>query len=110
MKEQIKEMDKDIGEAIMHNSVIDIINGGFIGVNSEGIARELYDEGYRKQSEIANDIIAIIEQRMVRNIERLNGCQSDIWKVGYLAENEAYHDIKEIIEQKYGAKMKGGAE
>lgn len=50
-REQIEEMDKDIGESIMHNSVIDIINGGFIGVNSEGMARELYDAGYSKQSE-----------------------------------------------------------
>lgn len=53
MKGWVDEMDKDIGEAIMHNSVIDIIHGGFIGVNSEGIARELYDEGYRKQAWIS---------------------------------------------------------
>ncbi len=50
-KQAIEEMDKDIGEAIMHNSVVDIINGGFIGVNSEGMARELFDDGYRKQVE-----------------------------------------------------------
>lgn len=53
------------------------------------------------KAEVARDISGIIEQRMARNIERMNGCQSDIWKVGYLAENKAYQDIKEIIEQKY---------
>jgi hypothetical protein len=52
-EKQIEEMDEDIGEAIMHNSVVDIINGGFIGVNSEGMARELYDDGYRKQEWIS---------------------------------------------------------
>ena len=53
------------------------------------------------KAEIAKEIIGIIKQRMENNTERLNGCQSDIWKIGYLARKEAYLDIKEIIEQKY---------
>lgn len=49
--EQIEEMAKDIAEAINHNSAVDVIRHGLICVNSEGVTRELYDEGYRKQSE-----------------------------------------------------------
>ncbi len=51
MNKQIEEMYKDIYEAINHNAVIDVIHGGYIGVNTEGLTRELYDDGYRKQSE-----------------------------------------------------------
>ena len=102
-----KQIDKQAIEEIKDH--IDNMFGcdcAYYGVDGLAIASHLYNEGYRKQSEIADDIIAIIEQSMARNIERLNGCQSDIWKVGYLAKNEAYQDIKEIIEQR----MKGGAE
>ena len=48
---QLREIEKDIGEAITHNSVRNIINGNFIGVDVRGMARELYNEGYVKQSQ-----------------------------------------------------------
>ena len=53
------------------------------------------------KSEVAREIVGIIDQRMKVNLERLNKPQSNIWKIGYQATNEAYQDIKEIIEQKY---------
>lgn len=54
-KQAIAEMYKDVYEAISHNSVIDLIHGGFIGINTDGLTRELYDDGYRKQEWISVD-------------------------------------------------------
>lgn len=53
---QIEEMYKDVYEAINHNAVIDITHGGYIGVNTERLTKELYDDGYRKASDLARDI------------------------------------------------------
>jgi hypothetical protein len=50
-QKQIEEMAKDIAEAINHNSAVDVIRRGLICVNSEGVTRELYDEGYRKHTD-----------------------------------------------------------
>lgn len=63
-EKQIEEMYKDVGEALMHNSVVNIVNGGFIGVNSEGMARELFDADYRKQSEVAREIFAEMRKQI----------------------------------------------
>lgn len=54
-KQAIEEMANDIAEAINHNSAVDIIRRGLICVNSEGVTRELYDDGYRKQEWISVD-------------------------------------------------------
>jgi hypothetical protein len=43
-------MAKDVTEAIKHNSAVDVIRHGLICVNGDGIARELFDDSYRKQS------------------------------------------------------------
>ncbi len=86
--EHIEEMAKDIAEAIKHNSAVDVIRHGLICVNSEGITRELYDEGYRKQIE---------------------GEWLGSWDYKCSACNE-YHDIKTKHCPNCGAKMKGGAE
>lgn len=51
MKEQIEKMAKDVNEAIKHNSAVDVIRHGLICVNGDGVARELFDDGYRKQRE-----------------------------------------------------------
>lgn len=51
MNKQIEEMYKDVYKAVEHNSVIDITHGGYIGINTDGLTRELFDDGYRKQSE-----------------------------------------------------------
>ena len=53
---QIEEMYKDVYEAINHNSVIDVTHGGYIGISTEGLTRELYDEGYRKASDVVREI------------------------------------------------------
>lgn len=50
-EKQIEEMAKDVSEAIKHNSAVDVIRHGLICVNDDGVARELFDAGYRKQSE-----------------------------------------------------------
>lgn len=57
---QIEEMYKDVYEAINHNRVIDVTHDGFIDVNTIGLTRELYDDGYRKASEVAEDIIRML--------------------------------------------------
>jgi hypothetical protein len=44
----IKEIDKDVTGAIMHNTIRGIFRG-IIGVDSYGVARELYDKGYGKK-------------------------------------------------------------
>ena len=56
----IEEMYKDVYEAINHNCVIDVIHGGYIGVNTEGLTRELYDDGYRKASDVVEEIADFI--------------------------------------------------
>jgi hypothetical protein len=48
---KIKAMEKDISVAITHNVVRNVFNGNFIGVDSNGMARELYDKGYEKRSQ-----------------------------------------------------------
>lgn len=70
MEKQIEEMYKDIYEAINHNAVIDIpyimgeyIHSGYIGVNTDGLTRELYDTGYRKASDVAREIFEEIEEK-----------------------------------------------
>jgi len=53
---QIEKMYKNVYEAVEHNSVIDVIHGGYIGINTEGLTKELYDDGYRKASDVARNI------------------------------------------------------
>ena len=50
-KKQIEEMKKDIHTVLLHNCSYDFCEGVLIGFNEAGITRELYDEGYRKQSD-----------------------------------------------------------
>lgn len=49
MEKQIEKMKKDIHTVLLHNCKYDFCEGVLIGFNEEGIVRELYDEGYRKQ-------------------------------------------------------------
>jgi hypothetical protein len=51
VEKQIEKMKKDIHTVLLHNCKYDFCEGVLVGFNEEGIARELYDEGYRKQSE-----------------------------------------------------------
>lgn len=59
---QIEEMRKDVYEAVNHNRVIDITHDGFIDVNTIGLTKELYDKGYRKAFEVAEDIIGMLRE------------------------------------------------
>lgn len=58
---QIEAMYKDVYEAIEHNSVIDVIHGGYIGINTDGLTKELYDDGYRKSTEVAEELLEMAE-------------------------------------------------
>lgn len=60
----IEEMYKDVYEAINHNSVIDITHGGYMGIDTEGLTRELYDDGYRLASDVATEIFEEIEKQI----------------------------------------------
>ena len=54
MKEQIEELSKSIDEALVHNVSWNSQNG-VIAYSADGIARELFDDGYRKQEWISVD-------------------------------------------------------
>ena len=87
---QIEEMYKDVYDGINHNAVIDITHGGYIGINTDGLTRELYDDGYRKASDVAEEIFAEIE-RMVA----LNSYQGDVF-TGRFLSIELEDDIVEL--------------
>lgn len=63
-KQAIEEMVKDVTEAIKHNSAVDVIRHGLICVNGDGIARELFDDGYRKQSVVIDDFAERLKEKM----------------------------------------------
>lgn len=69
-------------------------------------AEFLVELGYAKASEVAREIVAIIEQRKSVNAERYKGVQNEVWQAIYKARDHAYNDIKEIIEQKYTEDVK----
>jgi hypothetical protein len=50
MKEK-HEMYGDVRAAIIHNSAVDYSQGRLLVIDCDGVTRELYDDGYRKQSE-----------------------------------------------------------
>ena len=64
------------------------------------VAEKLIDEGDRKASEVAREIIAIIDRRIALNAKRVQGL--DLYGKGLVRARDAgYKDIKEIIQQKY---------
>ena len=71
------------------------------------MAENLYNAGYRKQSEVMTEIIGTINKRIEINQYHLQGNNTDLFHGIYQGRYEAYRDIAEIIEQRYGAKMKG---
>ena len=74
--------------------------GGVFNCESYYRATELYDKGYRKASEVAREIIAIIDRRIALNAKRVQGL--DLYGKGLVRARDAgYKDIKEIIQQKY---------
>lgn len=100
-EKQIEEMAKDIAEAINHNSAVDVIRHGLICVNSEGVTRELYDDGYRKRSEGEWKILKMGDGEKVRTCSACNISQTvNVYKGKVMFMFCPY----------CGAKMKGGAE
>lgn len=63
-KQAIEEMAKDVTEAIKHNSAVDVIRHGLICVNGDGIARELFDDGYRKKSAVIDEFANRLKEKM----------------------------------------------
>lgn len=61
MEKQIEEMAKSVDEALTHN-VSWNSNNGVIAYSAEGIARELFDDDYRKISDVAREIFEEIER------------------------------------------------
>lgn len=78
---QIEEMYKDVYEAINHNAVIDITHGGYIGVATDGLTRELYDDGYRKASDIIDEIVDFLFE--LEKIERLYAGEREALGIRY---------------------------
>ena len=70
------------------------------------VANLIIDYDYRKASEVAEEIIAIIEVRLANNTESRKGVTSLHGKGFYEGRAYAYRDIKEIVEQKYLAELK----
>ncbi len=102
---QIEEMAKVIGDADQRCYEMDCddcpLNTMELGLcKDKFLATDIYNAGYRKASEVAMEIIAIIEQRIEQNAKRLKGL--DLYGKGLVRARESgYRDIKEIIEQKY---------
>ena len=92
---QIEEMYKDIYAAIEHNSVIDITHGGYIGINTDGLTRELYDDGYRKASDVAEEIFAEIDKLLRQHrIEFDMSCVDFYFEKHYAAIKKKYTQEK----------------
>ena len=94
---QIEEMYKDVYKTIEHNAVIDITHGGYIGVNTEGLTRELYDDGYRKASEVAREILEEIEDAYYECIH-INPTTN----IGHLLQTKFLTKLAELKEKHIG--------
>ena len=71
------------------------------GMDCAIIAALLVSKGYRKASEVAREIIAIIERLIISNEYKSKGVNSEVWRTNYSARKEAFIDIKNIIKKKY---------
>ena len=98
MKEQSEEMTKSVDEALIHN-VSWNSNNGVIAYSAEGIARKLFDDGYRKQKEgewePRTDVIGFVRCSVCKDCNIY-----DEW-----ADGKKWNFCPNC-----GAKMKGGAE
>lgn len=107
-EKQIEEMYKDVYDAINHNAVIDITHGGYIGVNTEGLTRELYDDGYRRASEFAKEIDDLVRHILLNEdiaikCKRENGSQNEEYWKGKIS---AYREIRTYIDVELKKKWK----
>lgn len=69
-------------------------------------AKILANAGCSQQSDIADELIGIIEQRESTNAYLAQGVHNDFWEGYRLGCAYAYRDIKEIIQQKYKGEQK----
>lgn len=98
---QIEEMYKDVYEAINHNRVIDVTHDCYIDVNTIGLTKELYDDGYRKASEVAREIFEEIDKIFRQQFEKCSEntelklleplCQAERFVI-----NEMWHEVAEL--------------
>ena len=66
------------------------------------IADVLLEHDDRKSTEVAKEILDIIEQRIIVKRNLSQGIQDGgFWDGVYVGKLEAYQDIKDILEQKY---------
>ena len=94
---QIEEMAKDVQEALKHNSAVDAIRHGLICVNSDGVARELFDDGYRKASEIVEEI----EKYILEGVATIKSDNSDAMYGVKFAIESVVLPILEAFKKKY---------
>ena len=101
----IEEMYKDVYEAINHNAVIDITHGGYIGVNTDGLTKELYDDGYRKAYEVVEDVIKSVDEMFDRQLYESQWVDENMEVLGGADTGYAYECwrdyIKDELKKKY---------
>ncbi len=90
---EIVEMSKVVDEALTHNVSWNSKNG-IIGFSAEGIARELIDEDYRKQSDVAREIFEEIES----NISPMLGLEDEKEYVAVL--NTTFAELRKKYEKR----------
>jgi hypothetical protein len=59
---EIEEIVQDVDKAIRANFAWDVLAGGYIVSSADNIAQELYYKGYRKSTDLAEEIFAEIEK------------------------------------------------
>lgn len=105
MDKQIENMYKDVYEAIAHNSVIDVTHGGYIGVNTEGLTKELYDDGYRKATDVVEEVIKSVDEMFDRQKYSSRWVDENMEMLGYADIGYAYECwrdyIKDELKRKY---------
>jgi hypothetical protein len=61
---EIEEIVQDVDKAIRANFAWDVLASGYIVSSADNIAQELYYKGYRKSTDLAEEIFAEIEKRL----------------------------------------------
>ena len=72
-----------------------------IADNAQRSLEVTLEEVEKAKTEVAREIIGIIEQRIELNNNRACGVHNEMVLSVYRGRNDGYRDIKEIIEQKY---------
>ena len=78
-----------------------ILRPFFSGFRCEDYRRDRPTADVAPKSELAREIIDIVERRIENAVKTRRGIKDEFWEGVYCGRVEAYRDIKEIIEQKY---------